>query len=134
MIHPTVRNTILTEILQTGRDKRYALDAYLFVLDGIADYREKIGEIRHYTGQELSRSLIEFAAHRFGPLAETVVTRWGIGSTRDFGYIVYNLIDIGLLSKQPDDALEDFFSDFDIKTFFRSKDYYQIDTLAIRSR
>ena len=58
---------------------------------------------------------------------------WGIHATNDLGYIVYNLIDIKLISKNENDTLEDFFNVFDIKDYLKKKDSYRIDKIYIKS-
>ncbi len=124
---------IRSEFIDSGRDVRYPCDAYIFVLQGLEFYFAKINEKRHVTGGELSGGLVEFARRQFGPLAFEVLRTWGISSTNDFGFIVYNLIDIGAMSKTPSDRVEDFFNVFDLKDYFEGIDYYTIDKKFIRS-
>jgi uncharacterized repeat protein (TIGR04138 family) len=132
MINRAVCDTIRSEIIISGRDTRYPLEAYLFVLDGLEYLRLKTGEKRHVSGQELSASLLEFAITQFGPLAKAVFTRWSILSTHDFGYLVYNLIDIQLLQKRRTDALEDFFIDIDLEKFLLSHEFYPVEKELIK--
>lgn len=63
---------------------------------------------RHVTGQELSWGIADYAREQYGPLARSVFEHWGIHTTRDFGEIVYCLIDHGLMSKTSEDRLEHF--------------------------
>lgn len=120
------------ELIDSGRDTRYRLGGYEFVLNGMEFYLTSIGEKRHVSGQELSRGLLLFAQKQFGPLARTVLCFWGINSTEDFGNIVYNMIDIGIMSKQPDDSLEHFHDVLDIHQFFDQQEYYTIDKESIK--
>jgi uncharacterized repeat protein (TIGR04138 family) len=121
------------EIIESGRDTRYAIEAYLFVLNGLEFHLTRLGEKRHVTGQELSHSLLDFAHTQFGPLTQSVLSRWGITATDDLGLIVYNLISIGVMSRQPEDKLEDFFNVTDFDQFFKTRENYQIDGNFIKS-
>jgi uncharacterized repeat protein (TIGR04138 family) len=128
-----VFDRIKKEIIESGRDTRYRLEAYGFVLMGLEFFFAKISERRHVTGQELSRGLAEYASHQYGLFARHVLGRWGILATDDFGYIVYNLISIGVMSKQPSDRVEDFFHVFDLGEYLDKKDCFTIDPEYIRS-
>jgi uncharacterized repeat protein (TIGR04138 family) len=128
-----VLDTVRAVIIDTGRDTRYKLGAYNFVLNGLEFYLAKIGEKRHVSGQELSKGLMEFADKQFGLLTQQVLNSWGIKTTNDFGYIVYNLIDISLMCKQKGDALEDFFDVIDIGEYCKSREHFQIDSEYIRT-
>lgn len=97
-------------------DPRYDRRAYDFVRLGL-DYAakemtkrdtERARNSRHVTGQELSLGLRQYALDQYGPLAKTVLAAWGIQACEDFGEIVYNLIEYGLLSKTESDKKEDF--------------------------
>lgn len=133
MAPPQVLDKIRRELIESGRDTRYHLGGYLFVLNGLEFYLMKIGEKRHVTGQEFARGLVEFASSQFGPLAPQVLAYWGIHTTDDLGYIVYNLIDINLMSKQDSDQLGDFFDVVDIRRFCEEQDYFTIDREYIKS-
>ena len=110
---------IRKELIESGRDTRYRSGAYEFILNGMEFYLTSIGEKRHITGQELTHGLLLFAQKQFGPLARTVLNYWGITKTEDLGNIVYNMIDIGIMSKQPDDMIEHFNDIIDIDCFFK---------------
>ncbi len=133
MVTPQVLDKIRNEIILSGRDTRYKIEAYDFVLRGLNFYHTKSGEKRHFTGQELANGLVEFAHKQFGPLAYNVLFKWGILTTNDLGYIVYNLINIKLIRKQESDSLEDFFNVLDIKEFLENQDNYSIDKSYIKS-
>ena len=133
MVTPQVLDKIRNEIILSGRDTRYKIEAYSFVLHGLNFHHTKTGEKRHFTGNELAEGLTDFAQKQFGPLAHTVLKYWGIHKTNDLGYIVYNLIDIKLIRKQESDSLEDFFNVLDIKKHLDNKDNYSIDKTYIKS-
>lgn len=75
-------------------------------------------EGRHLSGQELCEALRQFALHQYGYMAASVLAQWGIMTTGDFGSIVYNLIDIGLMRKSIDDRQEHFSDVYDFQTVF----------------
>jgi len=133
MIAPDVFDQIRREIVESGRDTRYKPAAYVFVLNGLEYYITKLGEKRHVSGQELARGLAEFALMQFGPLSHNVLTGWGISTTDDFGIIVYNMIDIGVMGRKDEDRLEDFFGVFDLKTFFEGQSPAPLDLAHIRT-
>ena len=86
----------------------YKFEAYTFVLAALHDTVIKLKKPRHVTGRELALGIRKYALDQFGPMAKTVLHHWGILTTLDFGKIVFALIDVQLLSKQPEDKLEDF--------------------------
>ncbi len=90
------------------RDVRYKIDAYNFVLDALNYTVKKLKKTRHITGKELLEGIKQYAKKQFGPMARTVFEHWGVNSTEDFGNIVFNLVNTGLLSKTEQDSIEDF--------------------------
>lgn len=50
----------------------------------------------------------------------TVLNRWGVRTTRDFGEIVFAMLEAGLLGKTPDDKIEDFDNIYDFDRVFRA--------------
>ncbi|MCG3137879.1 MAG: hypothetical protein HJJLKODD_01734 [Phycisphaerae bacterium] len=78
----------------------------------IAGLIEQLGGIeslnRHVSGEKLCWGLRDYAMQRWGALASTVLQQWNIKSTRDFGEIVFALVDNNYLQKQPTDQIEDF--------------------------
>ncbi|MBI3862965.1 MAG: hypothetical protein HY290_13825 [Planctomycetia bacterium] len=79
----------------------------------------------HITGPELLESLREYALERFGLMARTVFHCWSIHSTEDFGRVVFDLIDRGLMSKTDGDQLADFCDVFDFEEALENQ--YPID-------
>ena len=106
-----------------ARDSRYHRDAYIFVREAL-DFTQKInikeshGPARHrgkadapekhVTGQELLKGIRQFALASFGPMTITVFSEWGITECRDFGNIVFNMVETRLLSKTENDSRDDF--------------------------
>lgn len=75
---------------------------------------------RHVNGQQLAIGLRDFAIRRYGLLAGTVLGRWGIRRTDDFGTIVFALIDRGELRASENDSLDDFKGVYDFAEAFGS--------------
>lgn len=100
------------------RDARYHERGLLFVLAALEFAQGRLPARRHISGQELAWACRDFALQQFGLLAPTVLRFWGIAGTDDIGRIVYHLIDVGLLSQQPDDRIEDFDRVFDFDEVF----------------
>ena len=127
-----ILNRILNELINSGRDTRYRVGAYEFILNGMEFYLTSIGEKRHVSGQELTKGLLLFAHRQFGPLAESVLTYWGIIATRDLGNIVYNMIGIGIMSKQTDDSIEHFNDIVDIHSFFVEQKSFNVEKETVK--
>ena len=120
------------------QDHRFSRHAYFFVLDAL-DYtmthfgRDNLtGEDRHVGGRELLVGIKEYAADQFGPMAALVFERWGIRSASDFGEIVFNLIDVELLSRRPCDSRLDFVDRIDFSETFAEKHRERLDVIADR--
>lgn len=75
-------------------------------------------ESRHVNGQQLCLGLKDYAIKRYGLLARTVLGRWGIQRTDDFGRIVFAMIDVGIMRKTAEDSMEDFCGVFDFDEAF----------------
>jgi uncharacterized repeat protein (TIGR04138 family) len=123
-------------ILQLLRDDpRFKIEAYQFVRDALS-YAQDVLELgpkspsepaesddeeepppdAHLTGQQLCDAIRRYAVEQYGLMAKTVLNNWGVHSTGDFGEIVYNLIEIGLMKKSPEDRREDFDNLYDFDT------------------
>lgn len=102
----------------------YPLAAYEFVRQGLAHTVSVVhGEPRddqnqHVSGQQLCLGLRDFALRQYGMLARTVLGRWGIHKTDDFGKMVFALIEAGLLRKTEDDCIDDFRGVYDFDEAF----------------
>lgn len=89
-------------------DTRYRVEAYQFVLAALSYTIHRSGRPGHVTAAELLRGIREFGLQQFGPLTKTVFNHWGIGHSSQFGDVVFNLIEVGLLGKRAEDRREDF--------------------------
>ncbi|MGA2801427.1 MAG: Minf_1886 family protein [Verrucomicrobiota bacterium] len=107
-----------------AKDSRYHRDAYTFVREAL-DYTQKLvgretrGQIRHVSGQKLLDGIRQFALQQFGPMTMTVFEEWGVRNCRDFGEIVFNMVEIGLLAKTEKDSRDDFQNGYDFTDAFR---------------
>lgn len=100
------------------RDERYRPDAYEFVMEALAFTQKKFRRLKHVTGEELLKGIRELLLEKFGPMALTVLTHWGIATTEDFGNIVFSLVDNKVLSKTDEDTVESFKDAYDFKKTF----------------
>lgn len=96
-----------------AQDPKYSREAYLFVREAL-DYTQKLvsrenrGTVRHVSGQELLEGIRQYALQQYGPMTMTVLEEWGIKKCRDFGEIVFNMVENRLLQKTDKDTREDF--------------------------
>ena len=119
------------------QDPRYPRDAYLFVREAL-DHTQKVvvkparegrgspedkqpesQPVRHVTGHQLLDGIRVYALEQFGPMVPTVFEEWGIHSCADFGEIVFNMVEIGLLAKTEKDSREDFKDGYNFDDAFR---------------
>ncbi len=112
----------LSQIL--ARDPRYGREAYQFVREALDHTQKTIGKekrgcLRHVTGQELLAGIREVVLTQFGPMAITVLEEWGIRRCEDFGEIVFNMVEIGLLAKTDTDSRADFAGGYTFQDAFR---------------
>jgi len=99
-------------------DLRYTTEAYLFVREGLDHTVRQLDEPRHVSGQELLDGIREYALQEFGPVSKRVLSEWGINECIDFGNIVFNLVNHGLLGKTDEDSIEDFMGGYDFHEAF----------------
>ncbi len=102
-------------------------EAFDFVRKGLAHtvkivHRDGPGddESRHVTGQQLCMGLRDYALNQYGLMARTVLERWHIARTDDFGRIVFAMIDAGLMRKNDKDSMHDFSAVFEFDDAFGS--------------
>ena len=106
-----------------AKDERFHRDAYGFMREAL-DFtqkligKENLGKVRHVTGRELLDGLRQYALQQFGPMTTTVFEEWGIHNCRDFGEIVFNMVENGLLAKTEKDSREDFQDGYDFTEAF----------------
>ncbi|AKJ64327.1 Minf_1886 family protein [Kiritimatiella glycovorans] len=105
-------------------DPRYSEEAYRFVQEGLSFTARKLerpaeGPGRHISGAELLDGLREYALQEYGPMAKRVLNHWGVHSCIDFGHIVFNMVEAGMLGKTEEDSLRDFEGGYDFDEAFR---------------
>ena len=89
------------------------------------------GEERHIGGRELLAGIREFGADQFGPMAPLVFARWGVHATDDFGELVFNLIDAGLLSRRAEDSRLDFAGVYDLEQAFSAAYQERLQAISV---
>ena len=102
-------------------DGRYPMEAIMFLHEGlnraVKEATDK-GHGRHVTGQELCFGLRDEAIDRWGMMVSTVLKKWNVTETIDFGNMVYLLIENDYMHKTETDSIEDFRDVYDFdKTF-----------------
>jgi len=115
-------------------DGRYPPEAYAFLHEGLAravkaahgeEAAEPAGQ-RHVTGRQLCLAMRDLAVERWGLLAPTVLARWNIRSTIDFGNMVYLLIRHSFMKRTEGDSIEDFRDVFDFATAFDASGQFEL--------
>ncbi|MFK7759551.1 MAG: Minf_1886 family protein [Phycisphaerales bacterium] len=111
----------------------YSPACFPFIRDGLAhtaqmihgqsedQYAQDLGlseESRHVDGTQLCLGLRDHAISRYGLLAKPVLNKWGIYETKDFGNIIFALVEANLMRTTDDDSIEDFDNVFDFDDEF----------------
>jgi uncharacterized repeat protein (TIGR04138 family) len=103
-------------------DPRFHRDAYFFLreaLDHTVKLRKRqLGEGGHVNGSQLCEGIRQLALKQFGPMVPTVMEYWGVRATEDFGAMVWNLIELGIFGRTPEDSPADFKNVFDFRKAF----------------
>ena len=103
-------------------DGRFSQQAVRFVYEGLGQtIKRTTAEPGHVSGQILTQNLKKLAIEKWGRLAMLVLNSWGVKTTRDFGEIVYMMIQNEWMSAQPSDTIEDFDDLYDFKTVFKDQ-------------
>lgn len=108
------------------KDNRYSLFAYQFVFEALSYTAKTLGkdssspneEDRHIAGQQLLKGIQGYALQEYGYMAHMLFNLWGVKKDADFGEIVFNLVDNGLMGKTEDDSIDDFKNVYDFKVAF----------------
>ena len=115
----------------TRKDGRYAIEAYQFLQSGLEftarrfhGERTADGGPYHVTGQQLCEGLRDLALRFWGPLSADILRQWNITRTRDFGEMVFLLIEHELMGRRDSDEIEDFDEVYDFADAFAD---YQIN-------
>ena len=115
-------------------DGRYDIKALKFVFDGLGETIREIREesesdsgTRHITGAELAKGIANLARQRWGFLANMVLNRWGVSTTRDMGEIVYLMIKHNWMTAQETDRIEDFDDVYDFQEVFERRFRFEMN-------
>jgi uncharacterized repeat protein (TIGR04138 family) len=120
----TMHHARLAEVVR--RDPRYVYEAYEFVLAALWHTQKMLkrvprpdvggdpGPEHHVKGRELLEGIRAYALKQFGLMARTVFRLWGINSTDDFGEIVFNLVEVNVMSTTEQDSRHDFHAVYDL--------------------
>lgn len=104
------------------KNGRFSPDAVKFVYEGLGyTVKNIVAEPHHVSGQTLCEGLKKLAVERWGRLAMLVLNTWNIKTTRDFGEIVYLMIENKWMSAQPTDSIDDFNDVYDFKAVFEDQ-------------
>jgi uncharacterized repeat protein (TIGR04138 family) len=111
------------------KDNRYSVQSYQFIFEALDFTASRLGkkynssreEERHVSGQELSEGIKQFSLMKFGFMTKKVFELWGITNSGDFGEIVFNLVEGGLMGRTESDSIEDFKDLYDFQTEFEDK-------------
>ncbi len=101
-----------------SKDSRYKLEAYFFVLAALEYTRKMTIKPKHVTGQELLEGIKKLGIEQYGIMTKTVFESWGVKNTKDFGQIVFNMVNAEVLSKTEEDKIEDFDNIYDFTEVF----------------
>ena len=137
----TVFHPGLAEVVR--QDPRYAYEAYEFVFYALHHTQKLLGRDlppdhdgrepppgepqHHVSGPELLHGIRDLALREFGRMARTVFRLWGIDRTDDFGEIVFNLIEGGMMSKNSGDDRSDFRGVYDLDRALVQGFQFQLD-------
>jgi uncharacterized repeat protein (TIGR04138 family) len=115
-------------------DTRYHPQSYIFMMEALAHAQRRLKSPRHVSGLELLNSVRLLLIQQFGPMTLTVLDFWGIKSSEDFGNIVFNLVDKGVLSKTEEDDMAHFRDAFDFQKVFENDYRRQLKRRVSRLR
>ena len=122
------RNDILEKLEQIiAEDRRYRLEAYIFIMHALDMAVSKKTVRGHVSGEELLGGVRDYGRHLFGPTAKMVFEHWGVCETEDFGNIVFNLANAGILSTSDTDSREDFTDVYDFEEVFDRQYNWKIE-------
>ena len=123
-----------------GKDTRYHVDAYVFVREALAfaadslelgsandvsdvadEEVEQNRRERHLSGQQLCEAIRQYALKQYGYMSKIVLNGWGVTETSDFGEIVYNMIEVGIMKKSSKDKKSHFDDVFEFDDAFEQR-------------
>ena len=120
---------VLTLPEDVVKESGYPVEAFTFVLGGLAFAQRRFEEEfaaqqqsregpTHITAQYLCWALRDLAVQKYGADSVSVLQRWNIQTTEDFGKVVYSLVIAGLMSATEQDSASDFVDVYDFADAF----------------
>ena len=107
------------------KETKYPMEAFEFIRDGLNHAVKQVHKDkdlpsgkRHVSGAQLCEALRSLALDKWGLLAGTVLQRWNVTGTHDFGAIVFALVENDYLQKTEEDDISDFENVFDFEKAF----------------
>ena len=105
------------------QDDRFGKGAYYFIREALDHTLKSLEKDKgknkgHVSGRELLEGIRDYALDRFGPMTHALMDHWNIKKCRDFGDIVFNLVDHGILGRTENDSLADFEGGYNFKEAF----------------
>ncbi|NLX07336.1 MAG: hypothetical protein GXY33_19530 [Phycisphaerae bacterium] len=102
---------------------RYPVEAFHFIREALQFtvdrlYGQEITEQRHVTGRDLCWGIRDYAIQCWGLMAPSVLRRWNIARTEDFGRLVFTMVEAGWMAKSDEDTPEDFANIYDFRSAF----------------
>ena len=96
-----------------AKDGRYAKGAYYFIREALDHTLKSLDKNTrknkgHVSGGELLEGIRVYAIDRFGPMSKTLLNHWNINTCKDFGEIVFMLVEYGILGRTDNDSIKDF--------------------------
>lgn len=111
---------VVNEIHET--DSRFGKGAYFFIREALDHTLKSLNKTGsqggHVSGNELLQGIREYALDRYGPMASTILDYWNVKKCRDFGDIVFHLVDHRILGRTDNDSPEDFANGYDFREAF----------------
>ena len=106
-----------------AKDDRFGKGAYYFIREALDHTLKSMEKDRgknkgHVSGMELLEGIKDYALERFGPMTLTLMNHWNVKKCRDFGDIVFNLVDYGILGRTENDSLADFEDGYNFQEAF----------------
>ena len=116
-----------------SKDDRYGKGAYYFIREAL-DHTLKSLEKNsmknkgHVSGEELLEGIRLYAIERFGPMSMTLLNHWNVRSCKDFGEIVFMLVEHGILGRTENDSISDFENGYEFT------DAFEVPFMPLKSR
>jgi uncharacterized repeat protein (TIGR04138 family) len=106
-----------------SKNEKYRPEGYQFLRESLEATLKKRAKSKqpvsaHVSAGELLDGFRRMALREFGPMVPTVLNYWGIGSCRDIGEMVFNLVEAGAFGRTQNDRIDDFESGFDFHEAF----------------